>query len=106
MKTRSPIYYLGILLMTILTLLCGDLGVKAQEIVNKSMALVDLLQEAKEQNPDIISAKHKWQSAEEIVEAQRAFPDPQISYTYYVESVETRVGPMRNVFGAKQKLPK
>lgn len=77
----------------------------AQGKPQETLALSELTKEAAERNPEIIAARDRWQSAQEIIEARRAFPDPQFSYTYYAESVETRVGPMRNVFGAKQKFP-
>jgi cobalt-zinc-cadmium efflux system outer membrane protein len=67
--------------------------------------LQELLKEATERNPAIIAAKNKWQSGHEIIEARRALPDPQVSYTYFVESVETRVGPQENIFSANQKFP-
>jgi outer membrane protein TolC len=69
------------------------------------LALPELIQQAMERNPAIIAAKNKWESGYEIIEARRALPDPQVSYTYFVESVETRVGPQENIFGAKQKFP-
>jgi outer membrane protein TolC len=77
----------------------------AQGNPQETLELSELIKAATEGNPEIIAARDRWQSAQEIIEAQRAFPDPQFSYTYYVESVETRVGPMRNIFGAKQTFP-
>ncbi len=70
-----------------------------------TLELSELIKEAVERNPEIMAARDRWQSAQEIIEARRGFPDPQFSYTYFVEKVETRVGPMRNIFGAKQKFP-
>jgi outer membrane protein TolC len=77
----------------------------AQEDSRGTLQLSELIKEAMERNPEIIAARNKWQSAREIIEARRALPDPQISYTYFVENVETRVGPQRNILGAKQKFP-
>jgi cobalt-zinc-cadmium efflux system outer membrane protein len=67
--------------------------------------LQELLKEATERNPEIIAAKKKWQSAQDIIGARGALPDPQLSFQQYVESVETRVGPIKRVYGLKQKLP-
>lgn len=67
--------------------------------------LQELLREATERNPEIIAAKKKWQSAQDIIGARGALPDPQLSFMQYVESVETRVGPIKRAYGLKQKLP-
>ena len=67
--------------------------------------LRELLKEAAERNPEIIAAKNKWQSAKDIIGARGALPDPQLSFNQYVESVETRVGPIKRAYGLKQKLP-
>jgi outer membrane protein TolC len=70
-----------------------------------SLGLSELIIEALENNPDIIAARKKWESAEAVIGARRAFPDPQLSYTYFIESIETRVGPMEHGFGLKQTFP-
>jgi cobalt-zinc-cadmium efflux system outer membrane protein len=67
--------------------------------------LQELLKEATESNPEIIVAKKKWKSAQDIIGARGALPDPQLSFKQYVESVETRVGPIKRAYGLKQKLP-
>lgn len=78
---------------------------KGQKNSQSMLDLPELIRQAMEKNPAIIAAEKKWQSARDIIEARRALPDPQVSYTYFVESVETRVGPQKNIFGAKQKFP-
>lgn len=78
---------------------------RGQNNPRSELELPGLIQQAIERNPAIIAAKKKWQSGREIIEARRALPDPQVSYTYFIESVETRVGPQENIFGAKQKFP-
>jgi outer membrane protein TolC len=69
------------------------------------LELPKLIRQAMEKNPDIIAARNKWLSAQEIIETNRALPDPQFTYTYFVDSVETRVGPQKNIYGVKQKFP-
>jgi cobalt-zinc-cadmium efflux system outer membrane protein len=78
---------------------------KAQGSAQGTLQLSELIEVALERNPEIIAAQQRWESAQEIIEAKRAFPDPQFSYTYFVEPVETRVGPQKNVFGARQTFP-
>jgi cobalt-zinc-cadmium efflux system outer membrane protein len=71
----------------------------------EKLELPNLIRQAIQRNPDIIAAHNKWLSAQEIIEAHRALPDPQFSYTHFLESVETRVGPQKNIYGLKQKIP-
>jgi outer membrane protein TolC len=72
---------------------------------NQPVKLPDLINEALEYNPDILAARKRWESAEAVIDARRSFPDPQFSYTYFLESVETRVGPQEQAFGLKQTFP-
>jgi len=69
------------------------------------LELSGLISEALERNPEIIAARDRWKSAEAIIDARRAFPDPRFSYTYFIESVETRVGPQEHILSANQTLP-
>jgi cobalt-zinc-cadmium efflux system outer membrane protein len=79
----------------------ADAQKRSQGILELQM----LISEALEKNPDIIAARNRSQSAQETIEVGRAFPDPQLSYTYFIENVETRVGPQRHIVGAKQTFP-
>jgi len=78
---------------------------RGQNNPRSELELPGLIQQAIERNPAIIAAKKKWQSGREIIAARGALPDPHVSYTYFVDSVETRVGPQENIYGVKQKLP-
>jgi cobalt-zinc-cadmium efflux system outer membrane protein len=69
------------------------------------LILSDLVQEVQEVNPEIMASRANWQAAETIIRARGALPDPQFSYTYFIENVETRVGPQRNILGLKQTFP-
>lgn len=77
----------------------------AQEEIGQGLELNGLIQEALEKNPEIITARNRWHSAQEIIAARGALPDPRFSYTYFVENVETRVGPQEQIFGINQKFP-
>ncbi|UCF73825.1 MAG: TolC family protein [Deltaproteobacteria bacterium] len=77
----------------------------AQEKSQGMLELPGLISEALERNPDIIAARNRLRSAEEIIQVRRSLPDPHVSYTYFVENVETRVGPQRHILGAKQTFP-
>ncbi len=82
-----------------------DADALAQASSQGGLELPTLIKEATDRNPAIITAREKWQSAQEIIEARRALPDPQLNYTYFVDPIETRVGPQRHILGAKQKFP-
>ena len=56
-------------------------------------------------NPGVKAAFERWQSALEKIPQAEAFPDPRLSYTYYIENVETRVGPQEQAFALQQTLP-
>ena len=57
------------------------------------------------ENPRIQSAHAIWRSRIERVPQQKSLPDPRLSYRYFVESVETRVGPQVQGLEFTQGLP-
>ncbi|VAW17633.1 Heavy metal RND efflux outer membrane protein, CzcC family, partial [hydrothermal vent metagenome] len=57
------------------------------------------------QNPGLKGAFYQWKSSFKKIAQQFSLPDPQFSYTDYLESVETRVGPQTSAFSIKQKFP-
>jgi cobalt-zinc-cadmium efflux system outer membrane protein len=56
-------------------------------------------------NPQLAAADNQWMAAKENIRIQKALPDPTLSYGYYFESVETRVGPQIQRISVAQKLP-
>ncbi len=58
-----------------------------------------------ENNPQLQAAYHQWQGAVYNITVQKALPDPMLTYGYYFESVETKVGPQEQSFGLQQKFP-
>jgi outer membrane protein TolC len=57
------------------------------------------------QNPALKSAYYRVKAAFEKVGYSASLPDPMISFGYYFESVETRVGPQNKRYGIKQTIP-
>lgn len=47
----------------------------------------------------------KYQAARQKAPQASALPDPKLSYGYFINSVETRVGPMRHRVGIAQPIP-
>ena len=64
-----------------------------------------MVQEALDHNPDIQKAFHEWKASEYRINNVRGLPDPMVSYGYFGESVETRLGPQEQKFGVSQKIP-
>lgn len=56
-------------------------------------------------NPQLQAAYNQWKGAEQNIAVQKALPDPMLTYGYYFESIETRVGPQEQSFGLSQKFP-
>lgn len=67
--------------------------------------LVDYLRYASLKNPGLQAAFYHWRAALERVPQARALPDPRFNYGYFIEQVETRVGPQRQRFGISQTFP-
>ncbi len=68
-------------------------------------ALADYLTVAALNNPALAAAYADWQAELEKIPQVRALPDPRLSYSYYIQEVETRVGPQRNSVQIAQMLP-
>ncbi len=56
-------------------------------------------------SPELRAALEEWRAALQRVPQAFSLPDPRISYTEYIESVETRVGPQERAFSVSQKIP-
>ena len=67
--------------------------------------LPTLIRLAVERSPKLKFARAKWQATIEKYPQVTALPDPMLMYSYFVRSVETRVGPQRHRLGFSQALP-
>ena len=67
--------------------------------------LEDYLKLAMDRNPGLRFAFSLWTAELEKSGHAGALPDPVLSYAYYVENVETRVGPQEHRFGLRQSIP-
>lgn len=65
----------------------------------------DYLRYAALNNAGLEAAFNRWNAAMERGDQATALPDPRIGYTYYIEEVETRVGPQNQKFGVSQTFP-
>lgn len=67
--------------------------------------LEDYLLYAALHNPDLEAAFNRWKASLERIPQVQSLPDPRLTYTYYMENVETRVGPQRNKIDIMQTFP-
>jgi len=56
-------------------------------------------------NQALKAAFLEWKSALYEVTSAYSLPQPQFTYSNYIEEVETRVGPQKQAFGVMQKIP-
>jgi len=56
-------------------------------------------------NAELKANFEAWKAALEQVPQAKALDDPKFTYSYFIEEVETRVGPQRNKFGIMQVFP-
>jgi cobalt-zinc-cadmium efflux system outer membrane protein len=73
--------------------------------LNEASGLNDYLAYAALNNPQLESAFNRWKAALEMVTPARTLPDPRFSYGYYIQEVETRVGPQEDSLGISQTFP-
>jgi outer membrane protein TolC len=73
--------------------------------LDQTSTLADYLTYAALNNPGLEAAFNRWKAALERVTQVTSLPDPRFNYAYYIEEVETRVGPQRQKFGVSQTFP-
>jgi outer membrane protein TolC len=76
-----------------------------QNLYKTPVNLESYLKYAALQSPGLKSAFYNWKSMLNKIPQARALMDPKFSYTYYIQEVETRVGPQKHKFGVAQAFP-
>jgi len=72
---------------------------------NDLQRLVDYLRYASLNNAELKAKFEEWKAALEQIPQAKALDDPKFTYGYFIEEVETRVGPQRQKFGIMQVFP-
>lgn len=80
-------------------------GEPAEPELGPASELADYVRFAALHNPGLQAAFAKWRAALERVPQASSLADPRFTYRYYVEEVETRVGPQDQGFGLSQAFP-
>ena len=73
--------------------------------ITERSSLEDCLAYAALHSPKLEAAYYRWQAALERIAQVKSLPDPSVTYAYYIESVETRVGPQEHLAGLQQTIP-
>jgi cobalt-zinc-cadmium efflux system outer membrane protein len=80
-------------------LLAVSINLKSQE------SLMNYLEIAAENNPSVKSKFYDYQAALEVIPQSSSLPDPQIAFAYFIQPVETRLGPQIFKLSASQMFP-
>lgn len=64
-----------------------------------------LVREVLRRNPALAAARSKWEALREHPKVVGSLPDPMLTYGYFFENVETRVGAQNQRVSASQKIP-
>ncbi|MCA9396164.1 MAG: hypothetical protein KC649_03245, partial [Candidatus Omnitrophica bacterium] len=56
-------------------------------------------------NSEIKSAFYRWKASASRIDQVTAFDDPNVSFRIFIDEVETRVGPQKEVYGISQRIP-
>lgn len=63
------------------------------------------IQEIRARNPAYQAAYQRWRVAKESIKIASSLPDPKVNLGFFVEEVETRVGPQKQRLGLSQAIP-
>lgn len=74
-------------------------------VQSNAHSLEYFLAHALRQSPLARAAFERWKAATLRISRGRRLPDPQLRYAFFVQNVETRVGPQRHRLGLSQAFP-
>jgi cobalt-zinc-cadmium efflux system outer membrane protein len=86
----------------------GDMSNEHREesiSLGENPALSDYLRYAAFNNAGLKAAFEQWRMAIEQIPQVQSLPDPKFTYGYFIEEVETRVGPQQNKLEIMQTFP-
>jgi outer membrane protein, heavy metal efflux system len=80
-------------------------NIKSKNLPKRNSSLGDLIEFAVQKNPVLRTQYNLYMAARSKANSVGVLPNPQVSYSYYLRSVETRVGPQRHKITVSQKIP-
>ena len=99
---RQAISVLGVVVLVFVQ--CADASERPRD-ANSLVELEDYLTFAALNNAGLKAAFEQWQIAVAQVPQAKSLPDPTFTYGYFIEEVETRVGPQRQKLEIMQMFP-
>lgn len=75
------------------------------EAINPDGGLNGYVAAAMRRSPELRAAFERWRAAIHRIPQARRLPEPTLTYGYFIQSVETRVGPQRHRLGLSQAFP-
>lgn len=93
---------LGMLLVCLPVAGAGD---PAAVEVGADSSLADLISFAEQNSPDLRSARHLKQAADERIQQARGLPDPRLQVSVAAVPIETRLGPQQGKISFDQTIP-
>lgn len=107
LSSATPGYRLYILRLKLIILLLIALPIigMAQQPDSTESQIDQYLQVAAQNNPALKAEYHSYLASLENVPQVNALPDPELSFGYFINPIETRVGPQHARFGITQMFP-
>jgi len=103
---RTPAVRVSIIISTsVFLLFSSSPWLPAQEMVQPSVPLEGLLQEAVANNRGLEAAREELQAARHRVPQSSALPDPMAGYAVMGPMLETPLGPQKDVYEFEQMIP-
>ena len=98
---RQVLLYLVIVLILTLSVRASQQPSDSNDL----RQLSDYLRYASLNNAELKAKFEQWKAALEQIPQAKALDDPKFTYSYFIEEVETRVGPQQQKFGIMQVFP-
>ncbi|MCB1230024.1 MAG: TolC family protein [Verrucomicrobiae bacterium] len=104
MIAKQPCWVAHLTLLTAFSL-AWDSGIAGEPAVADSLTLSQCVERALQKSPALESNYRQYLAATHGEPQATALPEPQVSWTHYLEAVQTRTGPQENLFMISQTLP-
>jgi outer membrane protein TolC len=92
-------------LVIVLILTLSAIASQQPSDTNDLNKLADYLRYASLNNAELKSKFEQWKATLEQIPQAKALDDPKFTYSYFIEEVETRVGPQQQKLGIMQVFP-
>ena len=89
----------------LLTIMIIPLFVMGQQADTTNAQIEQYLQQAAQNNPDLKAQYKQYLSALQQSPQVSTLPDPELAFGYFINPIETRVGPQQARFGITQMFP-